>query len=40
MLPAVAMAKVSMRLVPNQDPQKIGDLFEAYLKKVAPKTVE
>ncbi len=39
-LPAVAMAKVSMRLVPNQDPQKIGDLFEAYLKKVAPRTVE
>jgi acetylornithine deacetylase/succinyl-diaminopimelate desuccinylase-like protein len=39
-IPATAMAKVSMRLVPNQDPQKIGDLFEAYLKKVAPKTVE
>jgi acetylornithine deacetylase/succinyl-diaminopimelate desuccinylase-like protein len=39
-LPAVAMAKVSMRLVPNQDPQKIGDLFEAYLQKVTPKTVE
>ena len=39
-LPAVAMAKVSMRLVPNQDPAKIGDLFEAYLKKVTPKTVE
>jgi acetylornithine deacetylase/succinyl-diaminopimelate desuccinylase-like protein len=39
-LPAVAMAKVSMRLVPNQDPKKIGDLFEAYVKKVAPKTVE
>jgi acetylornithine deacetylase/succinyl-diaminopimelate desuccinylase-like protein len=39
-LPAVAMAKVSMRLVPNQDPKKIGDLFEAYLEKVTPKTVE
>ena len=39
-LPAVAMAKVSMRLVPNQNPQKIGDLFEAYLRKVTPKTVE
>lgn len=39
-LPAVAMAKVSMRLVPNQDPDRIGDLFEAYVKKVAPKTVE
>ena len=39
-LPATAMAKVSMRLVPNQDPQKIGDLFEAYVRKIAPKTVE
>jgi acetylornithine deacetylase/succinyl-diaminopimelate desuccinylase-like protein len=39
-LPAVAMAKVSMRLVPNQDPEKIGDLFEAYVKKITPKTVE
>jgi len=39
-LPAVAMAKVSMRLVPDQKPEKIGELFEAYVKKVAPKTVE
>jgi acetylornithine deacetylase/succinyl-diaminopimelate desuccinylase-like protein len=39
-LPAVAMAKVSMRLVPNQDPDKIAPLFEAYVKKIAPKTVE
>jgi acetylornithine deacetylase/succinyl-diaminopimelate desuccinylase-like protein len=39
-IPATAMAKVSMRLVPDQDPAKIGDLFEAYVKKVAPKTVE
>ncbi|HXG87204.1 MAG TPA: dipeptidase [Vicinamibacterales bacterium] len=39
-LPAIAMAKVSMRLVPNQDPKKIGDLFEAYMAKVAPKTVD
>src|SRR5690349_21070353 len=38
-LPAVAMAKVSMRLVPDQDPKKIGDLFEAYINKIAPKTV-
>jgi acetylornithine deacetylase/succinyl-diaminopimelate desuccinylase-like protein len=38
-LPAVAMAKVSMRLVPDQTPDKVGDLFEAYLKKVFPKTV-
>jgi acetylornithine deacetylase/succinyl-diaminopimelate desuccinylase-like protein len=39
-LPATAMAKVSMRLVPDQDPQKIGDLFEAYVRKIAPKTVD
>src|SRR5437867_2334531 len=39
-LPATAMAKVSMRLVPDQDPQKIGDLFEVHIKKIAPKTVD
>ena len=39
-IPAVAMAKVSMRLVPDQKPDKIAGLFEAYLKKVAPKTVD
>lgn len=39
-IPATAMAKVSMRLVPNQDPEKIATLFEAYVHKVAPKTVE
>jgi acetylornithine deacetylase/succinyl-diaminopimelate desuccinylase-like protein len=38
-LPAVAMAKVSMRLVPDQNPDKVADLFEAYIKKIAPKTV-
>ena len=39
-LPAVAMAKISMRLVPNQQPDKIAALFEAYVRKLAPKTVE
>ena len=39
-IPATAMAKISMRLVPNQDPDKIAGLFEAYVKKVAPKSVE
>jgi acetylornithine deacetylase/succinyl-diaminopimelate desuccinylase-like protein len=39
-LPAVAMAKVSMRLVPNQDPDKIAKQFEEYVKRTAPKTVE
>jgi acetylornithine deacetylase/succinyl-diaminopimelate desuccinylase-like protein len=28
-----------MRLVPNQDPDKIAELFETYVKKVAPKSV-
>jgi acetylornithine deacetylase/succinyl-diaminopimelate desuccinylase-like protein len=39
-LPAIAMAKVSMRLVPDQHPDKVAQQFEAYLKKVAPKTVD
>jgi len=39
-LPAVAMAKISMRLVPNQDPEKIADLFESYVRKITPKTME
>jgi acetylornithine deacetylase/succinyl-diaminopimelate desuccinylase-like protein len=39
-IPAVAMAKVSMRLVPDQDPDRIAELFESYVKKVAPKSVE
>src|SRR5437764_4271111 len=38
-LPAVAMAKVSMRLVPNQDPDKIATLFEDYVGTTAPRTV-
>jgi len=39
-IPAVAMAKVSMRLVPNQHPDRIAELFEAYVRKIAPKSVE
>jgi len=39
-IPAVAMAKISMRLVPDQDPDRIGKLFEKHLKKICPKTVE
>jgi len=39
-IPAKAAAKVSMRLVPNQDPDKMANLFEAYVRKAAPKTVE
>ena len=39
-LPAVAMAKVSMRLVPDQDPDTIAKQFEEYIRKIAPATVE
>jgi acetylornithine deacetylase/succinyl-diaminopimelate desuccinylase-like protein len=39
-IPAVSMAKVSMRLVPDQEPDRIATLFEEYVRKVTPKTVE
>ena len=39
-IPATAMAKVSMRLVPDQDPDRVADAFEAYLTKIMPRTVE
>ena len=39
-IPAVSMAKVSMRLVPDQDPDKIAKAFDEYVRKVAPKSVE
>ena len=39
-LPAKAMAKVSMRLVPNQDPGKIEKLFQRYVRNVAPPSVK
>ncbi|MFI5311472.1 MAG: dipeptidase [Gemmatimonadales bacterium] len=35
-LPAKAMAKVSCRLVPDQDPRTIERLMKAHVKKVAP----
>lgn len=38
-LPAKAGAKVSMRLVPNQDPKKIAKLFKEYVESLAPNTV-
>ncbi len=34
-----AHAKISMRLVPNQDWEEVGRLFEAYFKSLAPKSV-
>lgn len=39
-LPAKAYAKISMRLVPNQDPHKIEKLFTKYIHKIAPKSVK
>lgn len=38
-LPSRAMAKVSCRLVPDQDPAQIAKLFTAHVKRVAPKGV-
>ncbi len=38
-LPARAMAKISMRLVPDQDYREIEDLFEAHVESLAPPTV-
>jgi acetylornithine deacetylase/succinyl-diaminopimelate desuccinylase-like protein len=38
-LPAKAYAKISMRLVPDQQSAKVAKLFEQHIKKIAPKTV-
>jgi acetylornithine deacetylase/succinyl-diaminopimelate desuccinylase-like protein len=38
-LPSKAGAKVSMRLVPDQHPDKIAKLFEEHVKSLAPDTV-
>lgn len=39
-LPAKAMAKVSLRLVPDQKPEIIEDLFEHYVHELAPSFLE
>ena len=39
-LPSKAYAKISMRLVPNQDPKKITKLFTDHFKKIAPSSVK
>ena len=39
-LPSKASAKISMRLVPNQTPEKIGELFEAYFRQIAPEHIK
>ena len=38
-LPAKAMAKISMRLVPEQDPQQVYEQLKEYLEENAPPTV-
>jgi acetylornithine deacetylase/succinyl-diaminopimelate desuccinylase-like protein len=38
-LPSKAMAKVSCRLVPDQDPQEIEQLMRAHVERFAPKGV-
>ena len=38
-LPSKASAKISMRLVPNQHPDEITELFTKHFKTIAPKTV-
>ena len=39
-IPAVASAKITMRLVPYQTPDKITKLFKDYFKTLAPKGVK
>lgn len=39
-LPSKAFAKISMRLVPNQDYVKIGELFEKHFISIVPKTMK
>jgi acetylornithine deacetylase/succinyl-diaminopimelate desuccinylase-like protein len=39
-LPSKAFAKISMRLVPNQDYNEISKLFEDHFKSIAPKYVK
>ena len=38
-LPSKAYAKISMRLVPNQDPDKITQMFSDHFKSIAPPSV-
>lgn len=38
-LPSYAMAKISTRLVPDQDPDKVKEQLERYLRENAPATV-
>jgi acetylornithine deacetylase/succinyl-diaminopimelate desuccinylase-like protein len=39
-IPAKAVAKVSMRLVPNQNPEAIVEAYKAYVRSVAPAGIQ
>jgi acetylornithine deacetylase/succinyl-diaminopimelate desuccinylase-like protein len=39
-IPSRASAKISMRLVPDQSPDKIASLFEQHIRTIAPRTVQ
>ena len=39
-IPSKAFAKVSMRLVPNQNPDRISKLFKEHFEKIAPSSVK
>ena len=39
-IPSKAYAKISMRLVPDQDPDEITKLFKDHFEKIAPKAVK
>lgn len=39
-IPSIASAKISCRLVPNQEPKKIAELVKQYLEKKAPPGVK
>ncbi|MGM5631959.1 dipeptidase [Apibacter raozihei] len=39
-IPSKAHAKISMRLVPHQDPEEITNLFTKYFKSIAPESVK
>ena len=39
-IPARASAKISLRLVPNQTPDRVEELFRKYIEEIAPPSVE
>lgn len=39
-IPSKAFAKISMRLVPDQDPDEITELFTKHFKNIAPQSVK